>query len=56
MMYRGRAVLALAIAAGFDSVREIYPILNSSDQRLVKITQTLPDESWTRLHSILAGK
>ena len=28
-------------------------ILRSGDQRLVKIIQTLPDESWSRLRTIL---
>ena len=30
-------------------------ILRSGDQRLVKIIQTLPDESWARLRTILAA-
>lgn len=30
-------------------------ILRSGDQRLIRIIQTLPDESWTRLRSILEG-
>lgn len=31
-------------------------VLRSGDQRLVKIIQTLPDESWARLRSILAAE
>ena len=30
-------------------------VLRSGDQRLVKIIQTLPDESWARLRTILAA-
>lgn len=29
-------------------------VLRSGDQKLVKIIQTLPDESWARLRTILA--
>ena len=30
-------------------------VLKSGDQRLVKIIQTLPDESWARLRTILSA-
>jgi hypothetical protein len=30
-------------------------VLQSGDQRLVRILQTLPDESWARLKTILAA-
>lgn len=36
------------------TVRQL--VLNSGDQRLVKILQTLPDESWARLKNILAAR
>jgi hypothetical protein len=31
-------------------------VLRSDGQRLVKISQTLPDESWARLRTILASE
>jgi hypothetical protein len=57
-----------AIVRGMDieeqevqDAEEIAPIvrgriLRSGDQRLIKIVQTLPDESWVRLRAILDGQ